>query len=169
MRRNHRGFTLVEVIVVVSILSALTGIISLSVSSVFSVRVRRCATEINAFISMCKVNSMSRGGDIRIVLDVDDNGGIRGRYYEDGSPGAEPKSTEIFSDANVSAEFTVGGVTTALSSDNPLTLSFDRSTGGFKPCAMAGTEKIYCTSISVTGGKTYVITLVPSTGNHYMG
>ena len=162
MRRNHRGFTLVEVIVVVSILSALTGIISLSVSSVFSVRVRRCATEINAFISMCKVNSMSRGGDIRIVLDVDDNG-------EDGSPGAEPKSTEIFSDANVSAEFTVGGVTTALSSDNPLTLSFDRSTGGFKPCAMAGTEKIYCTSISVTGGKTYVITLVPSTGNHYMG
>jgi prepilin-type N-terminal cleavage/methylation domain-containing protein len=92
MKRNNRGFTLVEILVVVAILGALIGIISMSVSSVFSERAKRCASEADAYISMCKVNCMSRAGDIYIVLDVDGDGCIRGRYYEDGAL----KDTAIF-------------------------------------------------------------------------
>lgn len=164
MKKNDRGFTLVEIIVVVVIMGVLVGIISLSISSVFSSRARRCAAEIDAYISMCKVNCMSRAGDIRIILDVDTNGSIRGRYYED----TDLVDTAIFSDSNVTAIFTTGGIDTDLSITDTLTLSFDRSTGAFKPQSIVGGTSIYCTSISVSSGKTYIITLVPSTGNHFI-
>lgn len=162
MKRNNRGFTLVEIIIVVAIIGALTGIISMSISSVYSTKARRCASEMDAFISMCKVNVMSRAGTIAITLDVDDNGCIRGTYYENGVS----KDSRVFSDANVSATFTVNGVTTDLSPTDTLTLSFDRNTGGFKPQGEISGVSTYCTAIDITCGRTYVITLVPSTGNH---
>ncbi|NCB51809.1 MAG: prepilin-type N-terminal cleavage/methylation domain-containing protein [Clostridia bacterium] len=164
MKNNNRGFTLVEIIVVVVIMGVLVGIISLSISSVFSSRARRGAAEIDAYISMCKVNSMSRAGDISIILDLDENGSIRGRYYED----ASLKDTAIFADANVTATFTTGGVETDLSDTDTLTLSFDRNTGAFAPQSIVGETKNYCTAISLSSGRTYVIILVPSTGNHYI-
>jgi len=168
MKKNNRGFTLVEIIVVVVIMGVLVGIISLSISSVFSSRARRCASEMDAYISMCKVNSMSRAGCIYIVLDLDGDGNIRGRYYEDSDyvpDDASLRDTATFSDSNVAATFTTGGTETALSDTNTLTLSFDRNTGAFNPQSGGN----YCTSISLTSGRTYVITLIPSTGNHYIG
>ncbi|MEG1492475.1 MAG: hypothetical protein RR394_09500, partial [Oscillospiraceae bacterium] len=51
--------------------------------------------------------------------------------------------------------------------EKPLTLAFDRSTGGLKP--NGASKDTYCTKIMVTGGgQTYTIELVPSTGSHRM-
>lgn len=165
MKRNNRGFTLVEIVVVVTILGVLVGLTAMSISSVFSARARRCATELDSYISMCRVNSMSRAGSIKIVLDTDANGSIRGSYYENDVV----KDTAVFSDTRVFAEFTIGGVSTPLSSSDPLTLSFNRSTGGFNPQGNVAGVPVYCTSISISSGRTYVITLIPSTGNHFIG
>lgn len=160
MKNDRRGFTLVELMVVVAIMGILTGVMSLSVSTVSSARTKRCASEIDAYISMCKVNAMSRAADVKIVLYKDSDGNICGNYYE----GDAVKSSEVFSDARVGVSYTVGADSKELDTAG-LTLSFDRSSGAFKPQS-GGT---YCTAISVTAGRTYTITLVPATGNHYVG
>ena len=166
MKRSSRGFTLVEVAVAIAIIGSLAGLVSLSISSVFSSRARRCAEEIDAYISMCRINTISKANPdtIRLILDSDDKGRIRVRYYEDG----EEKDAAVFSESNMTAEYTIGDITTQLSNYNPLTLSFDRSTGGFKPQAYIDGEPVYCTSIIITSGRSYVIVLTPSTGNHYV-
>ena len=164
MKRNSAGFTLVELVVTVTILGVLVGLIGMSISSVFSARARRCATEIDAYLSMCRVNSMSRAGNIKMELYVDENGSICGSYYENDIE----KDTAVFSDSRVTVTYVVGGVSKSLSSGR-LTLSFDRSTGALNPQGETGGTPSYCTSISVSSGRTYVITLIPSTGNHFIG
>lgn len=164
MKRNSAGFTLVELVVTVAILGVLVGITSMSISTVFSARARRCATEIDAYLSMCRVNSMSRAGDIKMKLYADEDGSIRGRYFENDIE----KDAAVFSDARVTVEYTVGGVPIPLTSEYPLTLAFNRSTGGLMPQNPSGDVPVYCTAISISSSRTYVITLIPSTGNHFI-
>jgi prepilin-type N-terminal cleavage/methylation domain-containing protein len=165
MRRDNRGYTLIELLVVVAIMVALVGVLSLSLNSVFSSRAKRCAYSISSYIDMCRINSLSRSGNVYIVLDTDGEGRVRGRYYEGSDPTAPPKSTALLSGGGVEVVYRVGGADTTLSGTEPLTLAFSRESGAFKP--VSGTD--YCTEIRVIAGRTYVITLVPSTGSHTIG
>ncbi len=163
MRRDNRGYTLIELMVVVAIMVTLVGVLSLSLNTVFSSRAKRCAYAIDSYIDMCRIRSLSRAGTVYITLELDGEGRVLGSYYE-GTPAAL-KSTELLSGGGVDVVYTVGGADTALSVSNKLTLAFSRESGAFKP--VSGTD--YCTEIRVTAGRTYVITLVPSTGSHYIG
>jgi hypothetical protein len=151
--------------VVVAMMVALVGVMSLSLNTVFSSRARRCAYAMNSYIEMCRVRTLSRAGSVYIEFDTDGEGRVRGSYYEGSDPTAPPKSSELLSGGGVEVVFKVGGSETTLSAANKLKLSFDRETGAFKP--VSGTD--YCTEIRVTSGRTYVITLVPSTGSHTIG
>ncbi|NLT14346.1 MAG: type II secretion system protein [Clostridiales bacterium] len=168
MRRNDRGFTLVEILVVVAIMGVLAGVLSLSLNTVFSSRARRCAYSTDAYIDMCRINTLSRAGNVYIELTLDGDDRVVGSYYEDSDPtdGVPPvlKSTELLSGGGVEVIYKVGGTNYTLSSSTPLTLAFNRETGGLKP--VSGTN--YCTEIRVISGRTYTITLVPSTGGHYI-
>ena len=140
------------------------SIVSLSVYPSYSVAAKRCATQTDTLISKCRLGCLSRTGDVRLTLRSDSNGNIIGDYYEASDT---PASSDILADKRVSLSYTLknsdGSLRTVNILSAPLTLSFNRSTGAFK----AQSDGSCCTAILIScGGKTYTITLVPSTGTY---
>ncbi len=59
MRKNTKGISYVELIIVMAMLAALMGISSISFSSAWRARASKAASTSNAMISQSKINSMS--------------------------------------------------------------------------------------------------------------
>ena len=162
VKRKNGGFTLMELIVVMAIIGVVILAIGISISASTSAKAEKTAASINALISKCRVGCLSKAGDVSLTISLDAVGNIICTYSENGTD-----STDTFTGGGISVSYTTrynGGTDskTELSQTTPLTLSFDRSTGGLEPQAN-GSE---CTSIIVTGGRSYTISIVPSTGSH---
>ena len=81
MEKNNKGYSLVEVIIVVAIIAAIGLTAMLSVSLIFNANARTCANDIAGAISECKIMTMTKGqGNVRLILYRDgENGNI---FYE---------------------------------------------------------------------------------------
>lgn len=162
MKRNNSGFSLIELIVVMAIIGIMAVVVGVTVSTSNSAKTEKTAASVNALISKCRAGALGRAVDVHLTISQDGSGNIVCQYFEKGAI----VSTETFNGNNVSVSYTtqitdVSPVTVALLG-NPLTLSFDRSTGAMK--ALSGNS--YCKSIIFTGGRTYTIKIYPSTGAH---
>ena len=157
MKSRNSGFTIVELIVVMLIIGIITVIAGLSVSTSTAAKTQRTAASIDSLISKCRTDTLGRSGSVYLTLSLDSNGDIV-CTHSDGTN----VSADTFSGKGISVTYqTTITPSVALTSSNSLTLSFNRSTGGLNMQSGA-----YCTSIIFTGGRTYTIVLVPSTGNH---
>lgn len=158
MKNNNKGFTLVELIVVIAIIGVVASMTSLSFSTVSSKRAERCATSVDSLISRCRLGCISHSGNTYLIITLDSDKNIVGEYYENGVK----VSTDTFPGKGTTVTYTTTAGTVSLAS-KPLTLSFNRATGAqnFQTDGVS-----YCTAITFTSGKVYTITLVPSTGNH---
>lgn len=152
MKKHNRGFTLIELIVVFAIIAVMAGIVSLSISTVGSTNAKQGASDISSMISKCRMGALSRAGDSYLSIESSD-GKLLCIYYENGLPAA---LKELPSRIEVTYTTDLYG-----QSPLPLKLSFDRSG------AQSKIDGAYTTQISISGGgRTYIITLVPSTGSH---
>ncbi|MDR0838365.1 MAG: prepilin-type N-terminal cleavage/methylation domain-containing protein [Oscillospiraceae bacterium] len=142
MRRDNRGYSLIELIVVIALLGILVGIVTSSLAPLLSARARRAAFSADSLIAKCKVFSMSRTGDVYVRIYRDARG-VVGDYYE----GANLVETEILGSRGV------------VIAPDSATVSFNRATGGLKPGSDA--------EISFSAGaRTYTVTIITSTGRH---
>lgn len=154
LAKQNYGFSLVELIVVVAILGACIGLITANINAIPAREAQRCANEIDAALSRCKIESMAKGGNASMVLECRSDG-----YYLTMNAGALTETDKI---ANRRCTVNCGG-TMSDSSNNTRTFSFQRSTGAFD----AGSD---ISEITVTGGgRTYKITLYKLTGAHEIG
>lgn len=80
-QKNNKGFTLVELIVVISIFTILLGILEPSVSSIFSYRAKRAANSIVAALDKTKTEAMNRLVGEMVLERTDD--GYYVSYYLD--------------------------------------------------------------------------------------
>jgi prepilin-type N-terminal cleavage/methylation domain-containing protein len=168
---RNKGYTLIELIVVIAILGSLLGISLISLSAISSGQAKKCASEIDALISRCKVGSLSREGDVYLKLYI--SGGIvHGAYYEKGVLVSDDKLSSRTLSVTYVTDETVDGKTYPLE-DTLLFLSFDRDTGAFKALNdVPGNFHVYaagafCVRIEVTGGSRKItLTLVPPTASH---
>lgn len=60
MKNKNKGFTLVELVIVVAIFTILLGILEPSVNSIFGFRVQRAANSIGAALDKTKTEAMNR-------------------------------------------------------------------------------------------------------------
>lgn len=166
--KNNKGYSLVELIIVVAIIAVVIAGASMSIILVLSANARTCANDIVSAISECKIMTMTKGqGNVRVIIYRDgENGTIyselqtretSGGGWVTGSSGRE----------KIGASRCLVG-TTSTTDDIPTSQStawafyFDRSSGKL---LKTGDTVTSVDKIHVVGGrKHYVISIAELTG-----
>ena len=187
---SDKGFTLVELIVVVAIFTILLGIAVPSLNSILGFRVNRAANSIASALDRTKIEASSRlVGEMKLEKRADgyyisyylDRGKVGGASHvtEDDPEKIAPARTEI---SYTSSD----GSSHVMAAGDSLILTYDRATGGFLPIqsTVISQEEIlndlkagkdvplqktgtYCTSITVSGGRRYkTLSLIKETGKY---
>lgn len=76
MRDNNRGYTLVEIIVVLAIIGIALSIAQLSLSNIFNNKLNGYTKEFASLIREVRVNQMSYKSDYKIKIEISNN-----QYY----------------------------------------------------------------------------------------
>ena len=141
-QKKNKGFTLVEMVITVSIFVILLGIISPSLNSVLGFRVQRATNSIASALDKTRREAMSRlVGEMKLEYRSD---GYYITYYldrgkEGGTSSIKKDDTEKIAPAGTRISYTDStGQTYDLwkndkNSKNSLILTYDRATGGFLP------------------------------------
>lgn len=191
--KKNRGFTLVEMTVVLAIFAILLAVLVPSLDPVAGFRANRAAISIGAALDWTKTEAMDRlVGEMRLSWTSD---GYYISYYLDrGKTGVREEQPEKIASGRMKISYTdSNGTTVNLWEDgtNELILTYDRSTGGFLPIQsrvweqkdilkmLSDGEDIpldrpenstqpYCEKITVhgVGQRTRIITLFQDTGKY---
>ena len=191
--KKNRGFTLVEMTVILAIFAILLAVLVPSLDPVAGFRANRAAISIGAALDRTKTEAMDRlVGEMRLSWTSD---GYYISYYLDrGKTGVMEEQPEKIASGRMKISYTdSNGTTVNLWEDgtNELILTYDRSTGGFLPIQsrvweqkdilkmLSDGEDIpldrpenstqpYCEKITVhgVGQRTRIITLFQDTGKY---
>lgn len=170
--QNNKGFSFIEMIVVVAIMAVLVSGIVVGIGSLAGWRVTDCASDIDSAMKNTKINAMSKfSAYMKIYCDSD------GNYFLKESG----KQAEKIASGGISIKYkNHNGVITDITEGSPLILSYNRSSGAFMSVITSVAEDgtftfltgeegsyLYCSQIIITNErKTKVITLVKDTGKH---
>lgn len=145
MKKKNSGFTLIELIVVLSILALLLAIIVPSLNSILGFRVQRAANSIGAALDKTKIEASSRlVGAMKLEYRPNDGYYIsyildRGKIEENGDDIIKTdQDEEKIAPAKTSISYFVGGQEKFLDNrnnnkSNAIVITYDRATGKFLP------------------------------------
>lgn len=161
---DNKGMSLVEIVIVVTIMTVLTGVLALGVSMALSKPADECAEKIVSTLNGARVTTMGKQG-ITMRFYQNDNGVYLEETITDASGSVTTRPALRIGQKGVKVEYklingTTEGAITTLDTTG-ITLSFKRDTGGFN--AVSGDW--YCKEIVVSkGNRTKTIRLAHLTG-----
>lgn len=170
--KDNRGFSLVELLVVILLIGLLISVLAMSVSGIFTSEAQKTIKNVNSLISKSKVQSMTRAGDVCVVVYRNADGSVIGEYCENGTV----ISTEKLGGSFGTLSYTDSDGNTVVLADpaNKLYIAFERDTGALKTigdsasgAGAAGADTAYCSTILMQiSSREFEITLIQSTGKH---
>ena len=137
MKEKNKGFTLVEMVVVISIFAILLGILVPSLNSILGFRVQRATNSIAAALDKTKIEASSRlVGEMKLEKRSDgyyisyilDRGKVNGQENIKTNEDEEkiaPSKTQI--------SYVINGKEQQLAENESIVITYDRATGAFLP------------------------------------
>lgn len=187
MRKNNKGYSLVELIVVIAIMALLVGTAFLSISIIFGASAKTCSNDIKEALAECKVTAMGKSeAKVEIYKDAADNSIYVIQWIKQGDDWVakrtddagnalpeevgnsrvyvaykyKPKDSSVFIEAELVA-YTRPAYITGPDSRS-LQICYDRGNGAFSD---KSEDCVICEEIYVRGGsRSYVLTLTELTG-----
>lgn len=171
MRRDNRGLSLVEIIIVVAILSIVAGAVTMGVSLATGRPADECAAKLQSILQSSRLTGMGKLST-KVEIYMNDAGYIYVRETVETatSSGSDVRTTETrIGETGITFEYTLtnGSTGTLTPGGAPLILSFDRSSGKFKDLSPMGSGYVgvYCQKITITrGNRVKLLTLATLTG-----
>lgn len=170
MRKNNTGFSLVEVIIAIAMLTILTGVGAYGIGQVTGFRAREAADKITSSITENKIETLgkakSSGGMAWEIYEKDGDFYVR-TLYDLGSGASYSGASEKVNDGKVevwAGSKTVGGYSLdKMETDETYRIYFNRATGAV--CDSSGASLTYDPYIKVVyGRKEYDIIVISKTG-----
>lgn len=165
MKKDNRGFSLVELIIVMAIMALLAGGTLIGIGMVSGKPAEECASKIHSSLQGNRITAMGKYSS-SISFYVNTDGSI---YMMETINGADSAPVKI-GDSGVKVQYRVTGDGAEEwhdlgSSSDPLIISYNRSTGAFNDLEAMGLDDKYCLEIKCSkANKVKVITLYHLTG-----
>lgn len=149
-KRDNRGMSLVELIIVMAIMAVLAGAVSIGVSLVTNKAADKCATQLKTSIQSARITTM---GKFRTYLKIymTANGVCIEEVVQSVEGGTETTTLTYTGDAYVTVLYTLSDGSQyplGYGEDNALYIEFDRSSGALKRLP----DGNYCVEIEVSKG-----------------
>lgn len=164
MKKNNKGLSLVEVIIVVAIMSVLAGITTIGLSSVISRPAEECGKKIVSTLRDAKVTTMGKRSCYVELSQATAGAPVYMTEYINGTAQIPVKVGE----KNITVSITTEASTFDLSAVQTIKIAYKRETGGFDKTTytQGGSPKSeYLRTIVISkGNKTYTINLAYLTG-----
>lgn len=190
--KKNRGFTLVEMIVILAIFAILLGILVPSLNPIRGLRAKRAADSIGTALDRTRTEAMSRlVGEMKLEYTPD--GYFISYYLDHGKTGVNEEQPEKIASKGMRISYTDSNGTTVdlwKGDIHEVILTYDRATGGFLPLQTRvweqqdilkelsdgkdipldrpeNSNQPYCTAITVYSGRgTRTITLDINAGKY---
>ncbi|SFR68426.1 prepilin-type N-terminal cleavage/methylation domain-containing protein [Anaeromicropila populeti] len=164
--KNSKGFSLIELIIVIAILAILsTGAVA-GLSKIRYANTKKCANELNTLIEKGRMQAMSKAGTWYLYVYKTSDG----VYYKITKETTTPTDGNLLAGNSISIKFQKDGASseeTLTAGSNPIKLKFSKNTGGLLEESVTGGAAYY-KYIKVIGSSTYKIELNKLTGKHFL-
>ena len=177
---NNKGFSLIELIVIIAIMGVLVGGASLGIGLVFSKDAMKCATRLNDSIYDARANSMYKAGKFELSIDNSGSANVATISQTDLTPATSDTVYLDGVDSNkkttISAKFVTEAVPAGTAISLPVSVTFDKAKGNVYSVVDAD-EMTYGDGIIVfeieplrgNRNRKAKVQLVTTTGKHTIG
>lgn len=164
---NNRGYTMVELVIVMAIIAAIMGTVFFSITLIFSANAKSTANDIQRAIGDCKVTTMGRSAAyMKLFRGADQNVYTEMYIWNNSESKYKGAGAQKVGPRRVTVEWSTDGVNKTELAAGSIAIFFDRANGGFTTgTAEDGTSYPVYKVIYVEGGsKHYEIRLTELTG-----
>lgn len=167
--KDEKGFSLVEVIIVIAMLAILTGTVTYGFAFISGKPAEECAKKMTSQLQRARTDTM---GKYKTIVEITKN--TEGQVVvntkvtmlqEDGTQSVS-QNTNVVGKAGILVSYEANGIQTEITEANSLSLEFDRGTGALAKTNGSAIMAEQCQRIQLQkNGKVKTITIVPITGN----